>query len=110
MPIAAMIGSKAGILALIATTLPRERLNFFLGTLVVAYTSGVLETIAIIRRVYLTNISRYGITHEQFVWDLKSEPGLIDKFAQLWKTQELLVSYGKKKPLRPPGLNLTDTF
>ena len=39
--------------------------------------------------------ARYGIAHEQFVWDLKSEPALIDKFAQIWGTDELLVSYGK---------------
>lgn len=29
------------------------------------------------------------------MWDLKSEPGLIEKFAQIWGTEELLVSYGK---------------
>ncbi|PYI21809.1 hypothetical protein BO99DRAFT_400481 [Aspergillus violaceofuscus CBS 115571] len=37
--------------------------------------------------------NRYGIGHEQFVWDLKSEPGLIDKFAQVWGTDQLLVSF-----------------
>lgn len=36
---------------------------------------------------------KYGIGHEQFVWDLKSEPGLVDKFEQVWGTKELLVSY-----------------
>ncbi|KAE8548235.1 hypothetical protein EYB25_010029 [Talaromyces marneffei] len=35
----------------------------------------------------------YGIGHEQFVWDLKSEPGLIEKFEKIWGTRELLVSY-----------------
>ncbi|VUC26861.1 unnamed protein product [Clonostachys rosea] len=43
--------------------------------------------------------ARYGIAHEQFVWDLKSEPGLVDKFAQIWGTDELVVSYD--------GLNLS---
>ncbi|XHF96671.1 hypothetical protein AWENTII_000291 [Aspergillus wentii] len=43
--------------------------------------------------------SRYGIAHEQFVWDLKSEPLLVDKFAQIWGTDKLLVSYD--------GLNLS---
>ncbi|KAI5922992.1 hypothetical protein F4810DRAFT_233025 [Camillea tinctor] len=43
--------------------------------------------------------NRYGIAHEQFVWDLKSEPGLIEKFEQLWGTRELLVSFD--------GLNLS---
>ncbi|PYH91873.1 hypothetical protein BO71DRAFT_401033 [Aspergillus ellipticus CBS 707.79] len=37
--------------------------------------------------------NRNGIGHEQFVWNLKSEPGLVDKFAQLWGTNELLVSF-----------------
>ncbi|KAL4874296.1 hypothetical protein BJY04DRAFT_212189 [Aspergillus karnatakaensis] len=37
--------------------------------------------------------ARYGIAHEQFVWDLKSEPALIEKFAQIWGTDELYVSY-----------------
>ena len=39
--------------------------------------------------------ARYGIAHEQWVWDLKAEPSLIDKFAQIWGTDKLLVSYGK---------------
>ncbi|ETS76807.1 hypothetical protein PFICI_12194 [Pestalotiopsis fici W106-1] len=43
--------------------------------------------------------ARYGIAHEQFVWDLKSEPGLVEKFEQIWGTKELLVSYD--------GLNLS---
>lgn len=28
------------------------------------------------------------------MWDLRSEPGLIDKFEKVWGTRELLVSYG----------------
>ncbi|CAK7213977.1 hypothetical protein SEUCBS140593_002031 [Sporothrix eucalyptigena] len=36
---------------------------------------------------------KYGIGHEQFVWDLKSEPGLVDKFEKVWGTKKLLVSY-----------------
>ncbi|KAI8169755.1 hypothetical protein K4K49_010908 [Colletotrichum sp. SAR 10_70] len=37
--------------------------------------------------------NRFGVAHEQFMWDLKSEPSLIDKFARVWGTDELLVSY-----------------
>lgn len=37
--------------------------------------------------------NRYGIGHEQFVWDIKSEPALINTFEMLWGTQELVVSY-----------------
>lgn len=40
----------------------------------------------------LTN--RYGIAHEQFIWDLKQEPALVEKFEQIWGTPELLVSFG----------------
>ncbi|GFZ50535.1 hypothetical protein JCM24511_08292 [Saitozyma sp. JCM 24511] len=36
---------------------------------------------------------RYGVGHEQFAWDIRSEPGLIDTFAKIWNTQELLVSF-----------------
>ncbi|PWY95919.1 hypothetical protein BO94DRAFT_530660 [Aspergillus sclerotioniger CBS 115572] len=43
--------------------------------------------------------NRYGIAHEQFVWDLKSESALVEKFAQIWGTDELVVSYD--------GLNLS---
>ncbi|PWY63141.1 hypothetical protein BO83DRAFT_371582 [Aspergillus eucalypticola CBS 122712] len=43
--------------------------------------------------------SRYGVGHEQFVWDLKSEPGLVEKWEQIWGTRELLVSFD--------GLNLS---
>ncbi|KAJ9365701.1 hypothetical protein C8Q69DRAFT_469814 [Paecilomyces variotii] len=37
--------------------------------------------------------NRYGVGHEQFVWDLKSEPGLVEKWEQIWGTRELLVSF-----------------
>ncbi|GMK59661.1 hypothetical protein CspeluHIS016_0802670 [Cutaneotrichosporon spelunceum] len=36
---------------------------------------------------------RYGVSHEQFAWDIRSEPGVIDAFAKLWGTDELGVSY-----------------
>ena len=41
----------------------------------------------------LTN--RYGVAHEQWMWDLKSEPAIVDVFAQIWGTNELLASFGK---------------
>ncbi|KAK8858894.1 hypothetical protein IAR55_003125 [Kwoniella newhampshirensis] len=37
--------------------------------------------------------NRHGVHHEQFVWDIRSEPNLIDVFAKVWGTDELLVSY-----------------
>ena len=36
------------------------------------------------------------MAHEQWVWDLKSEPGVVEKFEQIWGSNELLVSYGKQ--------------
>ncbi|GAA6032119.1 hypothetical protein JCM8097_007082 [Rhodosporidiobolus ruineniae] len=35
----------------------------------------------------------HSIGHEKFLWDLRQEPGLIAPFAELWGTEELLVSY-----------------
>jgi len=37
--------------------------------------------------------NRHGCGHEQFAWDIRAEPGLIDAFANIWGTQELLVSF-----------------
>ncbi|KAL7420497.1 hypothetical protein Q5752_004447 [Cryptotrichosporon argae] len=36
---------------------------------------------------------RYGAGHEQFAWDIRAEPALIDVFARIWGTDELLVSF-----------------
>ncbi|WRT66049.1 uncharacterized protein IL334_003001 [Kwoniella shivajii] len=43
--------------------------------------------------------NRYGVGHEQFVWDIRGEAGLIDAFAKIWGTDELLVSFD--------GINIT---
>jgi hypothetical protein len=37
----------------------------------------------------------YGIAHEQFMWDIKQEPAVVDKFEQIWDTKELIVSFGE---------------
>ncbi|WVQ84410.1 hypothetical protein IAT38_006562 [Cryptococcus sp. DSM 104549] len=37
--------------------------------------------------------NRHGCHHEQFVWDIRSEEGVIDAFAKIWGTDELLVSF-----------------
>jgi len=44
-------------------------------------------------------MQHYGVGHEQFVWDARSEEGVINAFATLWGTDELLVSFD--------GINLT---
>lgn len=43
----------------------------------------------------LADVLRLSIAHQQWVWDLKSEPSLVEKFEQIWGTKELLVSYGE---------------
>lgn len=35
----------------------------------------------------------YCVSHEKFVWDMRQEPGVLDAFAKLWGTDELLVSF-----------------
>ncbi|KAK6453838.1 uncharacterized protein RJT20DRAFT_63751 [Scheffersomyces xylosifermentans] len=35
----------------------------------------------------------YSCNHEKFVWDIRSEKQVIDTFAQIWGTTELLVSF-----------------
>lgn len=39
--------------------------------------------------------NRHASGHEQFAWDIRSEPGLIDTFAKIWGTEELYVSMGE---------------
>ncbi|KAK4686141.1 hypothetical protein P7C73_g3991, partial [Tremellales sp. Uapishka_1] len=38
-------------------------------------------------------IARYGAGHEQFAWDIRSEPELMKTFGKIWNTEELLVSF-----------------
>ncbi|KAJ5367895.1 uncharacterized protein N7496_007655 [Penicillium cataractarum] len=49
--------------------------------------------------------ARYGIAHEHFVWDLKSEPQLIGKFAKIWGTDELYVSFVTDRLSQGPNTN-----
>ncbi|KAF7557267.1 hypothetical protein G7Z17_g804 [Cylindrodendrum hubeiense] len=35
----------------------------------------------------------YGVAHEKFMWDARMEPGVLDAFAQIWGTDELLASF-----------------
>jgi len=38
-------------------------------------------------------LQHYRIGHAKFVWDLRSEAAVLDVFAQLWSTHDLLVSF-----------------
>ncbi|ETS78617.1 hypothetical protein PFICI_10679 [Pestalotiopsis fici W106-1] len=59
----------------------------------------------------LNTFDHYGVVHEKFMWDARLEPGVVDTFAQIWGTDELLVSFDslnvtfpnrKDKPPRAP--------
>lgn len=41
----------------------------------------------------------YSVSHEKFVWDVRTEPLVVDAFAKIWGTDKLLVSFD--------GINLT---
>lgn len=34
-----------------------------------------------------------GIAHEKWVWDIRQEPGIVEAFADLWKTDDFLVLF-----------------
>ena len=44
--------------------------------------------------------NRHASGHEQWVWDIRSEPAVIDVFAKLWGTEELFVSFGRSRCFR----------
>lgn len=35
----------------------------------------------------------YGLPHENFVWGVRSEPGVIDTFEKIYDDQDLIVSF-----------------
>ncbi|KAJ5717561.1 hypothetical protein N7488_003207 [Penicillium malachiteum] len=41
----------------------------------------------------LNTFDNYGVIHEKFMWDARLEPGVVDAFAKIWETDELLVSF-----------------
>lgn len=41
----------------------------------------------------------YAVSHEKFVWDVRTEPKVVEAFSKIWGTDELLVSFD--------GINLT---
>jgi len=41
----------------------------------------------------INTFNQYGVTHEKFMWDARTENGVIEQFAKLWGTEELLVSF-----------------
>jgi hypothetical protein len=37
--------------------------------------------------------SGYGVNHESFTWDIRCEPGVVDAFAKVFDTEDLIVSF-----------------
>jgi hypothetical protein len=35
----------------------------------------------------------YGVPHEKFVWDVRSEPGVVDAFEKVYNDKDLIVSF-----------------
>ncbi|KAM0747704.1 hypothetical protein T439DRAFT_328905 [Meredithblackwellia eburnea MCA 4105] len=43
----------------------------------------------------------YGIAHEDWIWKLRAEPGVIEAFAKLWGTDELVTSFDSASVMLP---------
>ncbi|WQF86940.1 Putative phytanoyl-CoA dioxygenase [Colletotrichum destructivum] len=41
----------------------------------------------------INTFNHYGVVHEKFMWDIRQEQGVIDVFAKVWGTDELIVSF-----------------
>jgi ectoine hydroxylase-related dioxygenase (phytanoyl-CoA dioxygenase family) len=41
----------------------------------------------------INTFGTYGVVHEKFMWDARMEPGVLNAFAHLWGTDELLASF-----------------
>jgi hypothetical protein len=41
----------------------------------------------------INTFNHYGVVHERFMWEIRQEQSIIDIFAQIWQTKELLVSF-----------------
>ena len=41
----------------------------------------------------MAEASQYGVGHEQFLWDLRTEPTIVDQFAKIWGTEALLSGF-----------------
>ncbi|KAH7127618.1 hypothetical protein EDB81DRAFT_889410 [Dactylonectria macrodidyma] len=59
----------------------------------------------------LNTFDNYCVVHEKFMWDARMEPGVVDSFAKIWGTDQLLVSFDslnitfpnrEDKPARAP--------
>lgn len=53
----------------------------------------------------INTFNHYGVVHERFMWEIRLEERIIETFAQLWNTDELLVSFDALNIMLPrrPG-------
>lgn len=48
--------------------------------------------------------NRYGgVVHEDFVWKIRTEPGIVKTFAEIWGTDDLIVSFDGMNATTPLG-------
>ncbi|WRT66777.1 uncharacterized protein IL334_003740 [Kwoniella shivajii] len=50
----------------------------------------------------------YGFAHEEFVWDIRCETGVIDAFAKVWGTDELITSFDGGSIMLPKRTDVFD--
>ncbi|KAL7003883.1 hypothetical protein EMMF5_006579 [Cystobasidiomycetes sp. EMM_F5] len=50
----------------------------------------------------------YGIAHEQWVWDLRTEAGICDAFSKVWGTSKLVTSFDGASVMLPNRSDVTD--
>lgn len=50
----------------------------------------------------------YGVSQEQFCWDIRQSPKVIESFSTIWGTDELLVSFDGANVSVPLGLSDDD--
>lgn len=41
----------------------------------------------------INTFNQYGVVHERFIWEARTEPKILETFAKIWGTDELLVSF-----------------
>ncbi|RDW79243.1 putative phytanoyldioxygenase [Aspergillus mulundensis] len=51
----------------------------------------------------------YRVQHEKFIWEARTEPGVLETFSKLWGTDELLVSFDGMNFTLPTGKPLPPT-
>jgi hypothetical protein len=86
-------GSRRGHLA---SSLMTPRLGTMITSLFSSRTGQYIEQQLIMSFTYshrLGMYDAYGIQHEQFVWDIRTEPGVVNSFATLWGTEKLVSSF-----------------